>query len=141
MLKASNFAPLVDSSSTHSFVHEAVVHTLGLNVVHRLGLSMKAANGKRLQSYSVCKDTRVDIQGETFMMDCYTLPLEGFDVILVVQWLKSLGPIVWDFATLSMAFLRHKLFVKLNWLWDHLGSSQARRSVLGWFWWHLHYHA
>jgi hypothetical protein len=38
-------------------------------------------------------------------MDCYTLPLEGFDVILGVQWLKSLGPIAWDFVALSMAYL------------------------------------
>jgi hypothetical protein len=98
---------LVDSGSTHLFVHEAVVHALGLDVVHRLGLSVKVANGERLQSYGVCKATPVHIQGEEFVMDCYTLPLEGFDVILGVQWLKSLGPIVWDFATLSMAFLRH----------------------------------
>jgi DNA-directed RNA polymerase subunit N (RpoN/RPB10) len=37
---------LVDSSSTHSLVHEAVVHALGLDVVHRPGLSVKVANGE-----------------------------------------------------------------------------------------------
>jgi hypothetical protein len=55
----------------------------------------------------------VNIQGETFITDCYTLPLEGFDVILGVQWLKSLGPIVWDFAALSMAFVREGRYVQL----------------------------
>jgi hypothetical protein len=48
----------------------------------------------------------LSIQGKTFWVDCYTLPLEGFDVILNVQWLKSLGLIVWDFTALSMAFIR-----------------------------------
>jgi hypothetical protein len=96
----------MDSGSTHSFIHEAVIHALGLDVMHWPGLSVKVANGERLQSYGVCKDTTVDIQGENFVMDCYTLPLKGFDVIIGVQWLKSLGPIVWDFATLTMAFLR-----------------------------------
>jgi hypothetical protein len=81
------------------------VHVLGLDVVHRLGLIVKIVNGEHLQSYNVCKNTAVDIQGKEFMMDCYTLPLEGFDVILGVQWLKSLWPIIWDFAALSMAFL------------------------------------
>jgi hypothetical protein len=33
-----------------------------------------------------------------FVTDCYTFLLEGFDAILGVQWLKSLGPIVWDFV-------------------------------------------
>jgi hypothetical protein len=48
----------------------------------------------------------LSIQGKTFWVDCYTLPLEGFDVILSVQSLKSLGLIVWDFMALSMAFIR-----------------------------------
>jgi hypothetical protein len=105
---------LVDSGSTHSFIHEGVVHALGLDIMRRPGLSVKVANGERLQSYDVCKNTSVDIQGEIFKIDCYTLPLEGFDVILGVHWLKSLGPIIWDFAALSMAFLRQGRSVRLQ---------------------------
>jgi hypothetical protein len=63
------------------------------------------ANGERLQSYGACKATDVLVQGEHLVMNCYALSLEGFDVILGVQWLKSLGPIVWDFTTLTMAFV------------------------------------
>jgi hypothetical protein len=69
------------------------------------GLSVKVTNGERLQSYGACKATNVLIQGENFIMNCYALPLEGFDVILGIQWLKSLGPIVWDFTALMMAFV------------------------------------
>jgi hypothetical protein len=105
-VKGKQQRTLVDSGSTHSFIREAVVHELGLDVVQRPGLTAKVANGECLQSYDVCKNIVVEIQGETFAMDCYTLLLEGSDVILGVHWLKSLGPIVWDFATLSMAFLR-----------------------------------
>jgi hypothetical protein len=85
---------LVNSGSTHSFIHEGVVHALGLDIMRRPGLSVKVANGERLQNYGVCKNTPIDIQGEIFKIDCYTLPLEGFDVILGVHWLKSLGPII-----------------------------------------------
>jgi hypothetical protein len=95
-------------------IHEAVVHALGLDIMRRPGLSVKVANGERLQSYDICKNTSVDIQGEIFKIDCYTLPLEGFDVILGVHWLKSLGPIIWDFAALSMAFLRQGRSVRLH---------------------------
>jgi hypothetical protein len=49
-----------------------------------------------------------------FITDCYTLLLEGFDVILGVQWLKSLGPIMWDFAALSVAFVREGHSVQLH---------------------------
>jgi hypothetical protein len=46
-------------------------------------------------------------------MNCYALPLEGFDVILGVQWLKSLGPIMWDFAALTTDFVREGRSVRL----------------------------
>jgi hypothetical protein len=105
---------LVDLGSTHTFVHEAVVHVLGLDITHRLGLSVKVANGEQLQSYEVCRATTMHIQDEQFIMDCYTLPLGGFDVILGVQWLRSLEPIVWDFVALSMAFLRNGRSVHLH---------------------------
>jgi hypothetical protein len=97
---------LVDSGSTHTFIHDVVVHRLGLEVTLHPGLSVKVTNGERLQSYGTCKATDVLVQGEHLIMTCYTLPLEGFDVILGVQWLNSLGPIMWDFAALTMAFVR-----------------------------------
>jgi hypothetical protein len=30
-------------------------------------------------------------------MDLFIIPLGGFDMVLDVQWLRSLGPILWDF--------------------------------------------
>jgi hypothetical protein len=77
-----------------------------LDVTLQPGLSVKVVNGERLQSYGACKATDVLVQGEHVIMTCYTLPLKGFDVILGVQWLKSLGPIMWDFVALTMAFVR-----------------------------------
>jgi hypothetical protein len=97
---------LVDSGSTHTFIDDQVVSHLGLDIMLRPGLSLKVANGEKVQSYGVCKGTSLDIQGEQFSIDCYALPLEGFEIILGVHWLKSLGPIMWDFAALSMAFYR-----------------------------------
>jgi hypothetical protein len=78
---------------------------LDLDITHQPGLSVKVAKGEHIQSYGIYKATPVDIQDEKCVTYCYTLPLEGFDVILGVQWLKSLGLIIWDFAALSMAFI------------------------------------
>jgi hypothetical protein len=47
-IKGKQLRTLVDSGSTHSFVHEAVVRVLGLDVSHRPGLSVKVANGEWL---------------------------------------------------------------------------------------------
>lgn len=38
------------------------------------------------------------------MSDFIVLPIKGCDMVLGVQWLHSLGPIVWNFASLTMQF-------------------------------------
>ncbi|WVZ58423.1 hypothetical protein U9M48_008699 [Paspalum notatum var. saurae] len=48
--------------------------------------------------------TDVLIQEEVFSLDCFFLALDGFDVVLGIQWLKTLRPIIQDFAALTMEF-------------------------------------
>jgi len=95
---------LVDTGSTPTFIHTEVANRLGLSVSSRDGLSVLVANGDRVRSPGVCLATEVIIYEEPFSIDCVALDLGGFDLVLGVQWLRSLGPIVWDFDALSMAF-------------------------------------
>ncbi|WVZ76347.1 LOW QUALITY PROTEIN: hypothetical protein U9M48_024329 [Paspalum notatum var. saurae] len=97
---------LVDSASTHTFIHDDVARRLGLHVTPRLGLSVKVANGDRVASPGFCSNTMLIIQAEEFHTSCYVLALDGFDLVLGVQWLATLEPIVWDFAALTMEFWR-----------------------------------
>lgn len=53
------------------------------------------------------------MQGYNFVAEFRTLPLGCSDVVLGVQWLSTLGPILWDFLNLRMEFtfrdLKHVL--------------------------------
>jgi hypothetical protein len=93
---------LVDSGSTHTFIHETTASGLGLRVEPRPSLTVKVANGERVTSQGVCPMLLVSIDAEDFDHTCYVLPLAGFDVVLGVQWLRSLGPILWNFDALTM---------------------------------------
>jgi hypothetical protein len=46
------------------------------------------------------------IGGEPFDIDLYALPLDDYDMVLGVQWLGTLGPILWDFARRTLSFSR-----------------------------------
>jgi predicted aspartyl protease len=95
---------LVDTGSMHTFIHTKVVNRLGLPVSSHDGLSLLVANGDRVHSLGVCLATDVLIHEEPFSIDFVALDLGGFDLVLGIQWLHTLGPIVWDFDALSMAF-------------------------------------
>lgn len=60
------------------------------------------ANGDRVRSPGVCTAVDVSIHDEHFIINCFTLDLGAFDLVLGVHWLRTLGPIIWYFATLSM---------------------------------------
>jgi hypothetical protein len=93
-----NLTALVDSGSTHTFLSEAAVARLGLQVLSQPGLSVKVANGERISSKGQITAT-LTIGQEKFTTTCYSLPLDGFDLVLGVQWLRSLGPVVCNFDT------------------------------------------
>jgi len=46
----------------------------------------------------------ISIQGHSFTIDLYALPISGADIVLGVHWLRQLGPITTDYTTLSMSF-------------------------------------
>lgn len=55
-----------------------------------------------------------------FHIECYSIPIDHYDMVLSVTFLRTLGPILWDFNDLCMAFWRegHSVF------WRSIGSTR-----------------
>ncbi|KAJ1400267.1 Retrotransposon gag domain [Sesbania bispinosa] len=100
-----NVLVLVDSGNTHNFLREGLIPSLGLEVLKRSGLQVYVANGERVPSMGICRSVSFMVANDIFQADFYTIPLEGFDVILGVKWLCTLGPILWDFSYMTMEFV------------------------------------
>jgi hypothetical protein len=71
------------------------------------GLRVTVANGDKLPASGCCRNLAIAIHGEKFRVDCYGLPLGSYDMVLGVQWLESLGPILWDFRHDTLAFVQN----------------------------------
>ena len=89
---------LVDSGSTHNFIAEGTARRLGIACADRHGLSVAVANGDRIKCAGRCDGVTLSIDAEDFCIDFFAIPLEAFELILGVHWLRTLGPIVWDFV-------------------------------------------
>ncbi|KAJ8754363.1 hypothetical protein K2173_002814 [Erythroxylum novogranatense] len=85
---------LVDSGSTHNFISEEFTRKAGLEPTKRKKLKVQVASGEELSSPGIFP----------IIVDLYILPLEGYDVVLGTQWLRTLVLTVWDFSKLLMAF-------------------------------------
>lgn len=75
---------------------------------------MMIANGERLQSAGICKAVCLLIGDEQLWVDLFFLHISGFDIVLGVNWLRSLGPILWDFSALTMTFPCRERRVVIN---------------------------
>jgi hypothetical protein len=94
---------VVDSGSSHNFIRDEVAHRLGVPLLPvRDGLNVIVANGDKLPCRGFYSALGIIVGTEPFNLSCFSLVLGGYDLILGTHWLRTLGPILWDFARLSM---------------------------------------
>jgi len=87
---------LIDSGSTHNFIDHKIAKILGLPITPITEFCVTVANGERLSCKEKYVDVKLRVQGLTFSVTLFSLPLTGLDVVLGVQWLEKLGPVVCD---------------------------------------------
>ncbi|GKA02599.1 omega-3 fatty acid desaturase, endoplasmic reticulum-like protein, partial [Tanacetum coccineum] len=96
---------LGDSGSTHDFLDVHVAKKLGCKISSTCPVSVTVAGGRELVTVSECKGFQWQLKGETFTADAVILPLGGFDMVLGIQWLATLGDIKCNFQELKMQFV------------------------------------
>ncbi|XP_011078981.1 uncharacterized protein LOC105162605 [Sesamum indicum] len=95
---------LVDSGSSHNILQPRIAQLLDLKVHLIVPFSVLVGNGASIGCSGVCSDVPIQLQQHAFRISFYLLPVHGADVILGVQWLRTLGPFVSDFSIPSMQF-------------------------------------
>jgi hypothetical protein len=123
LINGTKLRALLDSGSTHNFMNSEAASRVGIAFTARGNLRVAVANGDRVASSSCCRNLTISITGEPFVINCYGLALGSYEVVLGIQWLASLGPILWDFGTQSMSFVRNGRAIK----WSASASPHHRR--------------
>ncbi|KAH0714831.1 hypothetical protein KY284_007736 [Solanum tuberosum] len=81
---------LIDTDSTHNFIDEEMARHLGCKASTIMEQSISVADGRK---------------GTTFSSDFLLLPLGNIDIVLGVQWLNTLGRILFDFSKRTIEFM------------------------------------
>ncbi|XP_028237019.1 uncharacterized protein LOC114416356 [Glycine soja] len=105
---------LIDGGNTHNFVQPVLVTQLGLPCRRISPLRVMVGNGQHLDCACICEGVSIMIQDVMFTMDLHVLPIVGANVVLGVQWLKTLGPILTDYGSLRMQFFHQNQLIELK---------------------------
>ncbi|KAF3635230.1 putative early nodulin-like protein 1-like [Capsicum annuum] len=104
IINGQHVLSLIDSGSIHNFISSTAASRLLLDIFSLHNIRISIANGEKVPRLGVCPQATISIGDHCFIVDFYVIPLDGFDIVLGVKWLQTLGPILWNFAELTMRF-------------------------------------
>ncbi|WVZ96354.1 hypothetical protein U9M48_042006 [Paspalum notatum var. saurae] len=110
---------LLDSGSTHNFMDSAVAAKLQLPSKRPTAMRVTVGNGDRVACSSPITDIDMVVGWTSFKVDCYVMDIGGYDLVLGVSFLGTLGPLLWYFAEQTLCFQsgdRRILWAGIDWV-------------------------
>ena len=85
---------LLDSGSTMNFINVDFLRWLQLATTPSPHMPVLVANGNCVPCEGVARQVALAIGSEEFIIDCFGISLGEFDLIMGVEFLRTLGPIL-----------------------------------------------
>lgn len=89
---------LIDSGGTYSFINPTIIHNLSLVTTKNIPLTVNTASGTRMSTDELCEDLEFQLQNHKFTGDLRVLDVQGYDLILGMDWLSTFGPMEIDWS-------------------------------------------
>jgi hypothetical protein len=90
----------------HSFLQGHVMRRIGLSPAGTEHLCVTVSSGERLPCEGIARDVPIFVDAVPYPVTYVGLALGCFDFILGVDFLRTLGPLTWDFDAHTVAFQR-----------------------------------
>ncbi|MCH79300.1 RNA-directed DNA polymerase (Reverse transcriptase), partial [Trifolium medium] len=121
---------LVDSGASHNFISQHLVHKMNWSVVDSPPMNIKLGDGSCAKTKGICEGLVIDMDGLKIVADVQLFDLGCVDVVLGVEWLRTLGDMIVNWQKQSMSFWFNKQWVTLRGMENHLGVMETLHSVL-----------
>jgi Retroviral aspartyl protease/Ty3 transposon capsid-like protein len=123
---------MLDSGSTHSFIHPSIVQALKLPTVSSTPLTVITASGAKLTTSLLCSQLSFQLQSHTFQADFMVLQVTNHDVILGMDWLNAHSPLTYDGynGTLSLTLLNQTVLLYCHPITAELTFCDASLNLL-----------
>ena len=88
-IKGVRVTILLDTSNNHNFIDPSIITKVVL-VMQGAAMEVKIADEPVIRSEGVYNRVLIKMQGHTFKVDLFALPMEGYKVVLGIHWLSTL---------------------------------------------------
>ena len=95
---------LIDSGSTHNFIHHRLVDEIHCFVCPISNFQILIANGGTMKCGGCCENVKLQVGDYHMKTHMFSIAMGGCDIVLGVEWLCTLGPITMDYQELYMSF-------------------------------------
>jgi hypothetical protein len=103
-IKKKKVIVLIDSGSTHNFIHYKLAKALNCFVYLVPEFQVMIADGGTINCLGKCNKINITMGEYVMNSPMISIPMGGADVVLGIQWLQSLGTMAFNFQELFMKF-------------------------------------
>jgi hypothetical protein len=103
-IKKKKVIVLIDSGSTHNFIHYKLAKALNCFVYQMPEFQVMIADGGTINFLGKCNKINLTMGEYVMNSPMISIPMGGLDVVLGIQWLQSLGTMDFNFQELFMKF-------------------------------------
>jgi transposase InsO family protein len=103
-IKKKKVIVLIDSGSTHNFIHYKLAKDLNCFVYPAPEFQVMIADGGTINCSGKCNKINLTMGEYVMNSPMIAIPMGGADVVLGIQWLQSLGTVAFNFQELFMKF-------------------------------------
>jgi hypothetical protein len=95
---------LIDSGSTHNFVHCTPDDEIHCFVYHVSNFQILIADGGIMKCGGHCENVKLQMGDYHLKTHMFPISMGGCDIVLGMEWLHTLGPITLDYQKLYIIF-------------------------------------
>ncbi len=132
-IKKKKVIVLIDSGSTHNFIHCKITKELNCFLYPTPECQVMVASVGTINFSGKCHNMKISMGEYVLNIPMLSIPMGGVDVVLGVQWLQSLGTIAFNFQELFMKFSAEGKEVELRVITGEPGniiSSNGMKNLI-----------
>lgn len=95
---------LVDSGATHNFIDQKLVRRMGWKVEETPNMTIRLGDGFQTSTRGRCVELEVELNEFKIKCSPHLFELGGPDLVLGVEWLKTLGDTIVNWNKHTMSF-------------------------------------